>query len=205
MKKGKLITFEGIEGSGKTTQLTLLSTKLKREGVKVVETKEPGGTKLGAKIRELLLEGDLSEIDPKAELLLFLADRREHLRSVILPALSQGAIVLSDRFIDSTIAYQGYGRGLALELVTKALILFDEDITPDLTLLFDLLPETSLARVSSEATKSFEKEPLAFHKRVREGYLELAKRYPERIKIIPGDLPVEEVAKRVEKEVRKIL
>jgi len=205
MKKGKLITFEGIEGSGKTTQLTLLSTKLKREGVKVVETKEPGGTKLGAKIRELLLEGDLSEIDPKAELLLFLADRREHLRSVILPALSQGAIVLSDRFIDSTIAYQGYGRGLALELVTKALILFDEDITPDLTLLFDLLPETSLARVSSEAIKSFEKEPLAFHKRVREGYLELAKRYPERIKIIPGDLPVEEVAKRVEKEVWKIL
>jgi dTMP kinase len=203
--KGKLITFEGIEGSGKTTQLKLISEKLTSEGFKLITTKEPGGSPPGDRIRDILLDPDITSLDPKTELFLFLADRVEHIRSLILPALSKGAIVLSDRFNDSTIAYQGYARGLGIEFVTNMLGMFDLALTPDLTLLFDIPPETALPRVNPGAISRFEEEPLAFHKRVREGYLELARRYPERIKIISGELPKDKVAKQVEEEVRKII
>jgi dTMP kinase len=191
MERGKLITFEGIDGSGKTTQLRLLEKYLTGRGIAYLSTREPGGTALGKTIRSALLAGEY--VEPLAELLLYAADRAQHVRQVIIPALSSGKLVLSDRFYDATTAYQGVARGFDLDLIEQLNELAAAGLKPDLTLLFDLDAETALER-KNESMKPdrLESEPLEFHRRVRAAYLALVKREPDRFKIIPATGTIEE-------------
>jgi dTMP kinase len=165
MPRAPLITFEGVEGAGKTTLAQHLADWLRAQGVSVRLTREPGGSPLGEHLRPLLLHEPL---DAWAELFLFLADRRQHTLQVILPALEQGAWVLCDRYADSTLVYQGYGRGLDIALIRRLNALATGDLTPDLTVLIDLPVEDALARAN--APNRFEAETLAFHTRIRAGY-----------------------------------
>jgi dTMP kinase len=187
---GVFVTFEGGEGSGKTTQLKLLANHLRALGNEVIETRDPGGTTIGKEIRTLLLSPESAPMSVAAELLLYEASRAQLVREVLAPALARGAIVLCDRFIDSTLAYQGFGRGLDLNLIRQLNQLATEGLTPDLTVLLDLDPAIGLLRCgrSSSAESSsqdrIEAEPLHFHQRVREGYLALARAEPDRIRVI---------------------
>jgi dTMP kinase len=192
---GKLslfITFEGIEGCGKTTQIGYLTSYLERTHRPFLLTREPGGTEVGEKIRQILLSSENAGIEPMAELFLYAAARVQHIRQVILPALQAGKIVLCDRFADATLAYQGYGRGLDREWIEKIHSRTMDKVTPDLTFLLDLPVEEGLQRafkrMEKHASKEdrFEKEALDFHRRVREGYLVLAEGEPERIIILDG-------------------
>jgi dTMP kinase len=200
MRRGKLITFEGIDGCGKSTQMRLLGQYLTERGVAVVPTREPGGTELGRKVRSALLDGGAGSVEPLAELLLYAADRAQHVRRVILPALDEGKVVLSDRFYDATTVYQGYARGFDLELVNQLNELATGGLKPDLTLLFDLDVETGLKRtmrrgdgtgVTAARPDRLDQEPVEFHERVRQAYLDIAAREPERFRIIPSAGPVE--------------
>jgi dTMP kinase len=200
MMRGKLITFEGIDGCGKSTQMRLLGQYLTERGVAVVSTREPGGTELGRKVRSALLDGGAGSVEPLAELLLYAADRAQHVRRVILPALAEGKVVLSDRFYDATTVYQGYARGFDLELVNQLNELATGGLKPDLTLLFDLDVETGLKRtmrrgdgtgVTAAGPDRLDQEPVEFHERVRQAYLDIAAREPERFRVIPSAGPVE--------------
>jgi len=198
LKKGVFLSFEGIEGTGKSTQARLLFERLREKGFDAVLTEEPGGTKIGRKIRELLLSPDHQEMTPLTELLLYFASRTQHLAQVIIPAVNRGAVVITDRFTDSTIAYQGYGRGIALHLLHSLDNITTEGMQPDITLLLDLDVETGLSRNRGiNKTDRIELEDIGFHKRVRNGFLELAAQQPERIKLIDASLEKEEVRKRV--------
>jgi dTMP kinase len=194
--RGKLITFEGIDGCGKSTQHRLLEQYLTERGVECVSTRQPGGTELGKKIREALLGGDDGSVDPLAELLLYEADRAQHVRTLVMPALDAGKIVLSDRFYDATTVYQGYARGFDLTLVNDLNRLAAHGITPDLTLLFDLDVELALTRTHKPgeergAPDRLDREPFEFHRRVRQAYLEIAAREPDRFRIIPATSSIE--------------
>ena len=186
------ITFEGIEGSGKTTQIKYIAEFLKSKGHDCVITREPGGTAIGKKIRAILLDPENGQLDPLSELLLYAADRAQHIRSKIKPALSEGKIVICDRFSDSTTVYQGYARGLNIELIRALNHMVLENLIPDITFLLDLDPHIGLNRAwkqinngSRENNESrFEEEALSFHERVRSGYLELARLEPKRFRII---------------------
>jgi dTMP kinase len=213
MTRGRFITFEGVDGCGKTTQLRMLERTLTSRGGSYVSTREPGGTALGTTIRAALLNVSRRTVEPLAELLLYAADRAQHVREVILPALDAGRIVLSDRYADATTAYQGYGRGFDLKLVEELNHLATSGLKPDLTLLFDLNAATGLARVqrrsdfaqpedSSEAADRLDLEPLAFHERVRRGYLELAAREPQRFRVIPASGSIDTVRSLVIEAVR---
>jgi dTMP kinase len=200
MRRGKLITFEGIDGCGKSTQMRLLGQYLTERGVDVVPTREPGGTELGRKVRSALLDGGAGSVEPLAELLLYAADRAQHVRRVILPALSLGKVVLSDRFYDATTVYQGYARGFDLELVNQLNELATGGLKPDLTLLFDLDVEAGLKRtmrrgdgtgVTADGPDRLDQEPVEFHERVRQAYLDIAAREPERFRVIPSSGPIE--------------
>jgi dTMP kinase len=186
------ITFEGIEGCGKTTQIGYLTSYLERTHHSFLLTREPGGTAVGEKIRQILLSSANDGIEPMAELFLYAAARAQHLRRVILPALQAGKIVLCDRFADATLAYQGYGRGINGEWIEKLHCRIMDNITPDMTFLLDLPVEEGLRRALKRMEKQtikedrFEKEAIDFHRRVREGYLVLAKREPKRIIILDG-------------------
>ena len=186
------ISFEGIEGSGKTTHVKHTVRFLKDKGHDCVITREPGGTRIGKKIRAILLDPMSKDMDPLAELLLYTADRAQHIKEFILPLLSDGKMVLCDRYYDATMAYQGFARGLDIGLIEKMHKLLFENLKPDITLLLDLPPEIGLARAwkqietgtrTGEETR-FEEETLSFHKKVRSGYLELAHLEPERFRII---------------------
>ena len=186
------ISFEGIEGSGKTTHVKHTVRFLKDKGHDCVITREPGGTRIGEKIRAILLDPMSKDMDPLAELLLYTADRAQHIKEFILPLLSDGKMVLCDRYYDATMAYQGFARGLDIGLIEKMHKLLFENLKPDITLLLDLPPEIGLARAwkqietgtrTGEETR-FEEETLSFHKKVRSGYLELAHLEPERFRII---------------------
>jgi dTMP kinase len=210
MKLGKLITFEGIDGCGKSTQMRLLEQYLTERGVPVVSTREPGGTELGRKVRSALLDGAKGSVEPLAELLLYAADRAQHVRRVIMPALAEGKVVLCDRFYDATTVYQGYARGFDLKLVNQLNELATGGLKPDLTLLFDLDVETGLKRTRKRGDKTGEaaarpdrldQEPIEFHERVRRAYLEIAALEPQRFRIIPSAGPVEETFNMVIKEV----
>lgn len=196
------ITFEGIEGSGKSTQLRRLAAHLRERGRVVVETKEPGGTPLADRIRAIVLDS-ASVIDPIAEVFLFAASRRQHTTEVIEPALGRGEIVLCDRYADSTLAYQGFGRLIDLDRLRALNDWATDALRPHLTLLFDLPEETGLTRANSRnavATQDegrFEAEDLRFHRRVREGYLSMALEQPERFVVVDGDADVETVFARV--------
>ncbi len=182
------ITFEGIEGSGKSTQCNLLCRYLDQLGYQVVCSKEPGGSQLGSHLREILLHKDSKSLSSKAELLLYLADRAQHVNQVILPALEQGKIVLVDRYADSTIAYQGYGRKLDLDLIQSMNSFVVSTAWPDLTFLLDLPVEIGLQRARSRNRSEkktlqegrFEAEDTAFHHSLRQGYLQLATQEPNR-------------------------
>lgn len=186
------ITFEGIEGCGKTTQINRLASFFAKIRQPFLLTREPGGTNLGEKIRKILLLANEDQIDPWAELFLYLADRAQHYRQVILPALQKEKIVLCDRFIDATLAYQGFGRRLDLNWLEELHWRSIGKIKPNLTFLLDLPPEEGLKRACQRMAKQkikedrFEKESLEFHHCVREGYLFLARREPERFVILNG-------------------
>lgn len=175
-----LVTFEGPEGGGKSTALHLVADSLRTEGRVVVETREPGAGSFGAKIRGLLLEGD--DLDHKAELMLFLADRAEHVARVVRPALERGETVLCDRFADSTVVYQGYARGLPIEEIRAWNSFVTGGLRPELTLLFDLAPSIGLARIA--AKNRLDSQALSFHEKVRAGFLVEASRDPGRWRIL---------------------
>ncbi len=186
-KKGGtlLISFEGIDKGGKTTQSSLLAQYLEERGYEVVRTSEPGGTRLGTKIRELLLGPSHAKMSKTSELFLYLADRAEHVQKIIKPALERRKIVISDRFADASIAYQGYGRGLEIDWIEELNKIVTQGILPDITFLLDITP--SLATRRGGKKDRMEKERMDFHQRVCQGYLELAKSHPERIKVVPGE------------------
>jgi dTMP kinase len=197
------ITLEGIEGSGKTTQMERLSRHLETAGRQVVVTREPGGSPIGKQIRALLLNPANKDLVPEAELLLYMADRVQHIRTVIQPALAAGRVVLCDRFFDATIVYQGLARGLAAETIQRLYALTCGDLRPDLTLLLDLPPEEGLRRAWDQlekgdrtATESrFEQEKLDFHRKVRAGYLQLAEAHRDRYRIIDAARDAESVGR----------
>jgi dTMP kinase len=200
---GKFITLEGVEGSGKSLQLRALEEQFERTGVPHLVTLEPGGTEFGQQLRKVLLQTDGAPREPLSELLLYLADRYQHLQEVVEPALRKGLLVLSDRYHDATVVYQGYARGIGFERVEKLAELLNIR-RPDLTLVFDLDPRIGLqrarARNSSERTEElgrFEAEDLAFHELVREGYRILAEREPDRVVIVDALGSPEEVFKKV--------
>ena len=202
LRRGVLITLEGGDGSGKSTQAEALAELLRDTGYTVLLTQEPAGTELGRAIKgvfeSLATQGEAGAVSPMAELFLFEAARAQHIQEVIRPALERGEVVLCDRFIDSTLAYQGYGRGLSLDHIRACNHIATGGLTPDLTLLFDLPPEEGLARADTrppgargreKLRDSIGQEPLAFHRRVREGFLELARREPARTIVIDATLP----------------
>jgi dTMP kinase len=200
------ITFEGIEGSGKSAMLELCRACLASRGRRTLQTREPGGSPLGIRLRELLLDIENSRIIPEAELFLYLADRAQHVREVIRPALEAGLDVLSDRYADSTVVYQGYGRGLDIENLFRLNNLAVQGLWPDLTLVLDLEVETGLQRAIkrnlaqglTEKEGRFEAEALDFHAKIRAGYRAWAERHPERIKLVDATGSREEVFARIE-------
>jgi dTMP kinase len=201
--RGRFITFEGIDGSGKTTQMRKLAERLRREGREVLEAVEPGGTAVGAQIRRILLDSANQDLRPTTELLLYFASRAQNVEQCILPALSAGKIVLCDRFTDSTLAYQGYARGLGEETVLTLDQIACHGLSPDLTLLVDVDLETGLARTQlrNVATTGSEirmdNQPIEFHRKVRAAYLDLARKHAARFRVIDGRGTPESVAARV--------
>jgi dTMP kinase len=191
---GFFITLEGPEGSGKSTQVRLLAEALREQGKDVVLTAEPGGDLVAQEIRKIVLHSR-SDIVPEAELLLYLAARAQHVRHIILPALEQGKVVVSDRYADSSFAYQGYARGINLDTLRKLNDFATGGLTPDLTILLDVPVEFGLER--QQDRNRFEAESVEFHKKVRDGFLELAKLEPERWVVIDACGSVEEVAAKV--------
>ncbi len=201
--KAKFITLEGIEGSGKTSSLKSITDLLDKKNISYVVTREPGGSSIGKELRAILLDPE-TEISPEVELMLMLSDRKDHVEKIILPNLEKGNWVVSDRFMDSSIAYQGGGRQLGKKLI----ILLSEYLNlpqPDLTLLFDLPVETSLSRVKARGELDrFEKEELEFHKRIRNTYLDLAKNNSNRIKIIDSSEKIESMLNNVKQAIEKL-
>jgi dTMP kinase len=203
---GTFLTFEGIDGSGKTTQLRLLTEVLKTRGFDVVTTREPGGTMLGRSVRELLLDGDLQPA-PLAELLLFAADRAQHVETLVRPALAAGKIVVSDRYSDATAAYQGAGRGFSSDIIRQTINLATGGLQPDLTLFFDLPVADALARMGerTEAQNRLDKETIDFHERVREEYLKIAGRESARFRIVKAGGAIDEIHREAVKIVLDFL
>jgi dTMP kinase len=207
MTSGRFITFEGMDGCGKTTQLRILAKALREGGQAVVETVEPGGTEIGQQIRRILLDPASSSISPRTELLLYFSSRAQNVEQVIRPALAAGVTVLCDRFTDSTLVYQGCGRGLDVDVVLDLDRIACQGLKPDLTILIDIDLETSLMRARRRnrhtdwSESRIDEESHAFHERVRRGYLALAKQEPERFAVIDGRAPIENVAAAVQEAV----
>jgi dTMP kinase len=206
--RGRFITFEGPEGSGKSTQLRLLGDRLRKAGQDILETQEPGGTPIGIQIRHVLLDAKNRELCPTAELLLMFASRAQNVDELILPALSAGRTVLSDRFTDSTLVYQGVGRGLGADLVYELDRIACRGLVPDLTLVIDIDAETGLARARRRSARTedpetgvsetrIEDQDVGFHRRVRDAYRQLAADEPRRVRLIDGSQTREAVAQQV--------
>ena len=197
-RKGKFITFEGCDGCGKSTQLKLLIERLQEMGVEHIFTREPGGGKISEAIREILLNGKNSEMGDECEALLYAAARAQHIKDRVEPALAAGKLVVCDRYVDSSFAYQAYARGLGVEFVEKINAFALEKYLPDLTIFFDLSPqEAFLRKKGADAEDRLEQAGAAFHERVYQGYLALAEKYPERIVKIDARKSVEEIAEEV--------
>jgi dTMP kinase len=202
MSKGFFITLEGVEGSGKTTQTALVAEALRAAGHRVTVTREPGGTRAGEAIRAIFLDPAVS-LHAAAELLLVLADRAQHVREKLKPALAAGEIVLSDRYSDSTVAYQGYGRGLDLKLLDELNRLATDGTHPELTIVLDLAVETGLERTRARVRGDvrgpdrFEGEQVEFHRRVRQGFLTIAREQPGRVRTLDATAPVAEITGRI--------
>lgn len=195
------ITIEGVESSGKSIQAKLLTDWLKENGLNPLLTIEPGGTPFGKTIRELLLNG--TNIDPITEFFLYLSDRKEHIIKVILPAMKEGRIVVSDRYYDSTFAYQGGGRGIDKKWIESLMNYVVQNVIPDITFLIDISPEISLSRIKGK--DRIEKEEMAFHKRVREAYLKRAREFPDRIRVINGARTIREIQDDIRNQLKERL
>jgi len=211
--RGLFITFEGIEGSGKSTQISRVAARLRSAGVQPVLTREPGGTELGRQLRSLLLSRDAPSIGALTELLLYVTDRAQHLEELVLPALSRGRLVLCDRYLDATLAYQGFGRGLGVERILGFHHEPPLDLRPDRTIVLDLEASIGLGRARERnrvsgleaAEGRFEDEQLAFHERVRSGYLALAEAEPERFRVVAADGDPDAVERRINDELADLV
>ncbi len=195
--KGLFITFEGIEGSGKTTQIIMLVEVLKAKGIPYVTTREPGGTKISEAIRDLLLNPEFMEMKPETELLLYCASRAQHTAELILPALEEGKIVISDRYFDSTYAYQGAARELDEEVINVLTRFSTYGRNPDLTFLLDLPVEVGLARIKNRNLDRLEQETLSFHEKVRRQFLSIANKYPSRYIVLNGESQPEIIHRQI--------
>lgn len=189
------IAFEGGEGAGKSTQEALLAAALTERGHHVVRTREPGGTPAGERIREILLSPEFDGLNARAEALLFAAARGEHVARVIRPALDRGDVVICDRYLDSSVAYQGYGRELGVETIRQLSLWATDDLVPDLTIVLDIDPAIGLSRL--ENPDRMEAEPIEFHRAVRAGFLDLASKDPDRYLVLPADQPREAIAAQI--------
>ncbi len=194
---GSFITFEGIEGCGKSTQAKMLYEHLVEAGFTVVPTREPGATAIGRVLRETLLSSEFPEMDSRSELLLFAASRAQHVTEVLRPSLAAGKIIVCDRYVDSTIAYQAYGRGLPVTEVRRISDWASGGLMPDLTFLFDLPVEQALERLRPGEMDRIELADIAFHRLVQEGFRSLAKFYPERFRVLDATQPVKIIHKQV--------
>ncbi|MDB3972049.1 dTMP kinase [Candidatus Thioglobus sp.] len=200
MQKGKFITIDGVEGAGKSTQIKFICDYLEAKGINVVLTREPGGTDLGEKIRELLLSTTTKSMHSDSELLLMFAARNEHIHHKIIPALEKGDWVLSDRFTDASYAYQGGGRGLDIERIEHLENWVLKNFTPDMTLLLDIPVDLGMSRVESRGEKDrIELEDLDFFERVRQAYIDRSEKYPQRIKLIDSSKSREHTSAQIEK------
>ena len=201
---GKFITLEGIEGSGKSTSLETIQSFLESRDIQYITTKEPGGGQIGKELRSLLLNKE-SKISSEVELLLMMADRKNHLDNIVLPSLEKGTWVISDRYLDSTYAYQGGGRGIDISKIDNLVNLLNIPL-PHLTLLFDLSPDIALERAKNRSELDrFEQEPLAFHDRIRDEYLRLSELHQERIKIVDSSLNFGQVESQVKETLSNFL
>lgn len=191
------ITLEGPEGSGKTSAINIVVKRLTEEGYTIVQTREPGGTPIAEQIRNVILDVNNTSLDPRAEALLYAASRRQHLVEKVWPAIKEGKIVICDRYLDSSLAYQGGARNLGIDEVLNINLFATENTMPDLTLLFDLDPELGLERIRKNTNREVNRldlEKIEFHKKVRETFLSLSKRFSDRFVVINASLPLEEVA-----------
>lgn len=207
MKKGLFITFEGGEGSGKTTASKYICKKLEEQGISVIYSREPGGVDIAEQIRSIILDVRNTSMDGRTEALLYAASRRQHLVEVVIPALQAEKVVICDRFIDSSLAYQGYARGLGIDEVLKINEFAIDNVMPDLTLFFDVEVETGLKRIlgREEELNRLDKEATAFHYKVQEGYRQVCRRYPERIKVIDANQKKEVVIEQAFNAVMKLI
>jgi len=204
MKQGYFITFEGGDGAGKSTQIGLLKEQLEKDGFEVILTREPGGTRIGEKIRQLILDPGNTEMDGMTEALLYASARAQIVSELIRPALSEGKVVICDRFVDSSIAYQGFGRGLgdAVGVINSYAV---NGCMPDLTIFLNLAPDQGTSRIAGRALDRIEQAPDAFHSRVYEGYLRLAEEYPERIFSVDASGTIEQIAEQISRRVRDVI
>ena len=199
--KNRFITIEGCEGSGKTSIIKLICEEFEKKGIPYLSTREPGGSKISEQIRNVILNVDNTKMDYMTEALLYAASRRQHLEEIVKPALNNDKVVICDRYLDSSLAYQGYARGLGIEEVYNINMYATSGFLPDLTIYIDIPVEVGLERIkdNNRDVNRLDLEKVAFHNKVREGYLEIAKMYPERIKVVDGNATLEEVFKRVKK------
>ncbi len=202
------VTIEGPEGSGKTSAMQIVKARLESEGHSVVMTREPGGTKISEQIRNVILDPDNTEMDPRTEALLYAASRRQHLVEKIWPSLQEGKIVFCDRYLDSSLAYQGVARGLGVDRILEVNSYATEGTFPDLTVLFDIDPVLGLERINRNKDREVNRldmEKISFHNQVRSGYLELSRRFPERYFVVDASRPLEEVSAVVFKKIAEML
>lgn len=202
--RGLFITFEGLDGCGKTTQIELLKRRLESDGYRVVLTREPGGTKISEQIRDIILDVDNGEMSYVCEMMLYAAARAQLVKEVIRPAMEDNAIVLCDRFVDSSYVYQGIARGIGIDVVRKINEIALSGVCPDATIFFNISPEESKKRRLGDADR-IEREKIEFHRKVYQGYLDIARMFPERIHLIDASHSIEEVGENVFKCVKKIL
>ncbi len=213
MKKnsGLFITLEGGEGSGKTTQGKQLVHHLEKMGYPVVWTKEPGGTDIGRSLREVVMSNLHQDMVPETELLIYMADRTQHVKSKILPALRDGKIVISDRYHDSSVAYQHFARGVPMTTLNFLFRKLVGGLVPDITFVLDMPPEAAMSRIKKRgiadpsSLSKFEEEALSFHRKVRQGFLKIAELEPKRVKVIPADRPREEVFQQISRHLSALL
>lgn len=205
--KPKFITFEGPEGSGKTSVIKAIVEDLMRKNMKVLTTREPGGIKISEQIRSIILDVENTEMDARTEALLYAASRRQHIAEKIMPGLKNGYHILCDRYVDSSLAYQGFGRGLGIDEVFELNQFAIESLLPDLTIFIDVPPSIGLKRVFSNGRKvdRLDLETIAFHEKVYQGYKEVIKKFPDRIKVIDGTQPIETVINESLKLISNIL
>ncbi len=206
--EGKFISFEGPDGSGKTSVIKVVEKYFQDLGYEVIITREPGGIKISEKIRDIIHDVEHKEMDPRTEALLYAASRAQHLNQKIIPAVDAGKVVLCDRYVDSSLAYQGFGRNLGFEEVLNINMFAIDGYFPDLTIFVDVLPEIGLKRVFSSDDREknrLDLEPLKFHKKIYDGYQKIIKRYPNRIKKVNGDQPIELVAEEAINIIKNVL